>query len=76
MRSSPPPPHRPNRTPTTAPPVIDAMEALVTLLAAMIVAAAGLDVLNLAGLDTRQRVHDPNRRDPQPFPILLKDLRW
>ena len=38
--------------------VIDAMEALVALLAAMIVAVAGLGVLNLAVLDTRQRVHD------------------
>ncbi len=38
--------------------VIDAMEALVALLGAMIVAAAGLGVLNLAVLDTRQRVHD------------------
>jgi putative ABC transport system permease protein len=38
--------------------VIDAMEALVALLGAMIVAIAGLGVLNLAVLDTRQRVHD------------------
>jgi putative ABC transport system permease protein len=38
--------------------VIDAMEALVALLGAMIVAAAGLGVLNLVVLDTRQRVHD------------------
>lgn len=38
--------------------VIDAMEALVALLAAMIVAVAGLGVLNLVVLDTRQRIHD------------------
>src|SRR5205823_3532569 len=38
--------------------IIDAMQALVALLAAMIVAVAGLGVLNLVVLDTRQRVHD------------------
>lgn len=38
--------------------VIDAMEALVALLTLMIVAVAGLGVLNLVVLDTRQRVHD------------------
>jgi putative ABC transport system permease protein len=38
--------------------VIDAMVALVTLLTLMIVAVAGLGVLNLVVLDTRQRVHD------------------
>ncbi|HVB43424.1 MAG TPA: FtsX-like permease family protein [Streptosporangiaceae bacterium] len=38
--------------------VIDAMEALVALLTLMIVAVAGLGVLNLVVLDTRQRIHD------------------
>ena len=38
--------------------VIDAMVALVALLTLMIVAVAGLGVLNLVVLDTRQRVHD------------------
>lgn len=38
--------------------VIDAMEALAALLAAMIIAVASLGVLNLVVLDTRQRVHD------------------
>jgi len=38
--------------------VIDAMEALVALLTLMIAAVAGLGVLNLVVLDTRQRVHD------------------
>lgn len=37
---------------------IVAMEALVTLLTLMIVAVAGLGVLNIVVLDTRQRVHD------------------
>lgn len=38
--------------------VIDAMQALVALLTLIIVAVAGLGVLNLVVLDTRQRVHD------------------
>ena len=37
---------------------IVAMEALVTLLTLMIVAVAGLGVLNIVVLDTRQRIHD------------------
>ncbi|MCL2394763.1 MAG: ABC transporter permease [Acidimicrobiaceae bacterium] len=47
---------QPNRTEDSS--VIAAMEAVISLLALLLVVAAGLGVLNSIVLDTRERVHD------------------